>query len=344
MSLSQETFRQVVLRVRPTGMPVASDFAIDTVPIPVPEEGEFVVRNLYVSLDPAIRQRLSQVDSYAKLIEIGGPLTSTTLGEVVASENPEASVGDHVVGFHTVAEYSLATWTPLTRHVDLAAAASPSNHLSVLGPTGLTAYFGLLDIGKPQPGETVLVSTAAGAVGSVAAQIARIKGCRVVGIAGGSEKCELLTEVFGLDAAINYQGLDLASLTAAIRQAAPDGVDVYFDNVGGIQLDAALDCLNLRGRVALCGLISHYNAAGDIPPFTNFFRLIAKTARIEGFTVLTYAEQFPQALAELAGWVADGRIVFREHIEKGIESGISAFLMLFDGSNRGKMMLDLQGD
>lgn len=334
--------RQAVLQSRPIGSPKAGDFAIVEGTIPIPAEGEFVLRNLFVSLDPGIRQRLSQVDSYVKLIDLGEPLTSTTLGVVTASNDPQVAVGDHVVGFHTVSEYSLTRWAPMTRKVDLATTVSPSNHLSVLGMTGLTAYFGMLDIGRPKAGETVLVSTAAGAVGSITAQIAKIHGCRVIGIAGGAEKCARLVEDFGLDAAIDYRGKDLVALTEAIRGAAPDGVDIYFDNVGGIQLDAALDCLAINGRVAMCGLISQYNADGPIPPLTNLFKLIAKSARIEGFAVLRYADRFPEALDALAGWVRDGKLVFREQIEPGIDSAIPAFLKLFDGSNQGKLMLDLR--
>jgi NADPH-dependent curcumin reductase CurA len=336
-----ELNRRVVLRARPKGPPRAEDFAIDSIPVPEPGEGQFVVRNLYASLDPGIRQRLSQVDSYVKLIGLGEPLTSTTLGIVTASREPRAAVGDHVVGFHTVSDFSLASWGPLTRIVDLGAAASPTNHLSLFGMPGLTAYFGLLDVGRPQAGETVLVSAAAGAVGSIAAQIAKLKGCRVVGVAGGAEKCASLLDEFGLDAAIDYRGKTLPELTAAVREAAPAGVDLFFDNVGGVHLDAALDCLNPGGRIALCGLIAQYNATEPPAPLTNLFKLIAKSARIEGFVVLSYAERFPEALAAMHAWQAEGKLAFREHVEEGIERAVPAFLRLFDGSNRGKMIVKL---
>lgn len=333
-------FRQVVLRRRPDGTPRECDFEIETASAPDLGAGQFLVRNLLVSLDPAIRQRLTGADSYLRSIALGAALTSTTLGQVVASREPRARIGDHVVGLHTVGEYSVATWTALSRRVDPSSTASATNHLSVLGPTGLTAYFGLLDVGRPQPGETVLVSSAAGAVGSVVAQIARIQGCRVVGIAGGDDKCRRLTQEFGLDAAINYRGLDVHGLITAIGDAAPAGVDVYFDNVGGIQLDAALACLNLDARVALCGLISEYNA----PPrgLGNLFQVIARCVTVRGFTVLRYAERFPEALTHLANWVAEGRIVFEEHVESGIERTVPAFLSLFDGAHRGKVIVDLR--
>lgn len=338
-----DLYREVVLRRRPSGAPVPEDFAIVERPVPVPADGEFVVRNLYVSLDPGIRQRLSQLDSYVALIPLEDPLTSTTFGVVTASRDPAVPEGSHVVGFHSVGEYSLARRGPLTRFVDPLATASPSNHLSVLGMTGLTAYFGMLDIGAPKAGETVLVSAAAGAVGSIAMQIARLRGCRTIGIAGGREKCDRLTTMFGADVAIDYRGRDTASLSEAIRAAAPDGVDVFFDNVGGIQLDAALDCLALGGRVALCGLIAQYNLGAPPPPLTNLFKLIAKSARIEGFAVLRYAERFPEALAEMTRWIARGELVFLEEIDDGIENAVPAFLKLFSGANQGKMMLRLAG-
>lgn len=339
-----EMNRQVILRSRPEGTPRADNFAIESRPIPIPRDGEFLVRNLLISLDPGLRQRLSQVDSYVKLIDLDAPLTTTTVGIIESSSDPRLMPGDYITGFHTVADYSLASWGPLTRKIDPKATPSLSNHLSVLGPTGLTAFFGMLDVGRPQPGDTVLVSAADGAVGSVAAQIGRIRGCRVIGIAGGAEKCATLRADFGLDAAIDYRGKDLAALTAAIKQAAPEGIDVFFDNVGGVHLDAALDCLKPRGRIVVCGLIAQYNAKTPQQPITNMFKLIAKSARIEGFVVLSYAAQFPEALADLAGWVRDGRLVFREQIEDGLDRAVPAFLRLFDGSNAGKMMVRLSSE
>lgn len=333
-------YRRVVLKRRPDGKPIADDFEIDTAPMVDPAPGEVAIRNLYLSLDPGLRQRLSQVDSYVKLIDIGTPLTTSTLGLVIASAHPDYAPGDHLVTFGTMTDYAVFAPGPLTRKVDLASTASPSNHLSILGPTGLTAYFGLLDVGRPVAGETVLVSAAAGAVGSTVGQIAKLKGCRVVGIAGGPEKCRRLVEVFGFDAAIDYRDKDLASLTAAMNAACPEGVDIFFDNVGGIQLDAALDCLKPRGRVALCGLIAQYNAASP-PVMANLFKLIAKSARVEGFVVLSYADRFPEALAELATWINDGRITFREQIEEGLDNAVTGFLRLFDGSNDGKMIVRL---
>ena len=333
-------FRRVVLRQRPVGLPKLQDFDIDSTTLPDPAPGEVIIRNSYISLDPGLRQRLSQVDSYVKIIDIGTPLTSSILGQVIKTAHPDYMVGDHVVAFGQVAECSIIVPGPLTRKIDLASTASPSNHLSVLGPTGLTAYFGLLDIGQPQRGETVLVSAAAGAVGSIVGQIARIQGCRAVGIAGGATKCRRLIEEFGFDAAIDYRGKELHALTEAIGQACPAGVDVFFDNVGGIQLDAALDRLNPRARVALCGLIGQYN--GEAPaPMTNLFRLIAKSARIEGFVMLSYASRFPAALSDLSGWVTDGRLRFREQIEEGLERAVPGFLRLFEGTNEGKMILQI---
>jgi len=335
--------RRVILSRRPDGLPTAADFAIDEAPLPALGDGELLVRNILISLDPGMRQRLSQVDSYVPLIPIGDPLTTTTLGEVVQSRHADYADGDLIVGFHTIADYSVTVPGPLTRRITRTDGDALSHHLGILGPTGLTAYAGLIEIGKPKPGETVLVSAAAGAVGSVAAQIARIKGCRAIGIAGGPEKCRRLIDEFGLDAAIDYRGRDLAALTAAIREAAPEGIDVFFDNVGGIQLDAALDVLTIGARVALCGLISQYNASEPVA-LTNLFKLIAKSARIEGFAVLRHSDIFPTALRDLSRWIASGQLHFREQIGDGLDQAVPMFLKLFDGSNDGKLMVRLASD
>lgn len=334
--------RQLVLSARPDGVPTARDFGILEMPVPEPGNGEFVVRNSYASLDPALRQRMTLADSYVPRLEIGEPMTATTVGVVVASRDPRFREGDHVAGHHTIADYTLTRAAPTTRFIDPNATASITNHLSVLGPTGLTAYFGMLRIVRPISGQTVLISAAAGAVGSVAGQVARLMGCQTIGIAGGPEKAKRLRDTFRFDAAIDYRGLDLAALTRAIREKAPDGIDAYFDNVGGIQLDAAIDTLRERGRVALCGLISQYNAITPPPPMLNLFKLIARSARVEGFIVRSYAEEFTDAAAVLAGWVREDSIRFREHVVERLEDAPAAFLMLFSGGNDGKLMVRLQ--
>jgi NADPH-dependent curcumin reductase CurA len=333
--------RQLVLRARRDGVPHVGDFAVEEAPVPAPGEGEFVVRNLYASLDPALRQRLTLTDSYVPRIELGEVLTATTVGVVAASCDPAYPVGQHVVGHHGIADYWLTRAGPVTRAIDPSAVGSLSHYLSICGPTGLTAYFGITRIARPRPGETLLVSGAAGAVGSVAGQIARLAGCRVVGIAGGPEKARRLTEEYGFDAGIDYRGHDLASLTAAIRSAVPQGVDMVFENVGGIQLDAAIDCVNERGRIAVCGLISQYNATEPLPPLTNLFKLVARSIRMEGFIVRNYSAEYGAAAARLAQWARAGKIRFREDIHDGLEAGPEAFLTLFSGANQGKVMLRL---
>lgn len=336
--------RQLVLCARRAGMPHVDDFVVEAAAAPEPGPGQYVVRNLYASLDPALRQRLALSDSYVPRIEIGEVLTATTIGVVTASRDPNYPVGQHVIGHHGIADYWLAGSAPTTRAIDPSAVASLSHYLSVLGPTGLTAYFGMTRVARPRPGETVLVSGAAGAVGSVAGQIAKLSGCRVIGLAGGPEKAKRLTAEYGFDAGIDYRGHDLSSLTAAIREAAPEGVDVVFENVGGIQLDAAIDCVNEHGRIAVCGLISQYNATEPSPPMTNLFKLIARSIRMEGFIVRNYSAEYGAAAATLAGWVREGRIRFREDIHDGLDAGPKAFLSLFTGDNQGKVMLRLGVD
>lgn len=338
-----EINRQLVLRGTRDGVPHVSDFAVQDAPVPTPGTGQFVVRNVYASLDPALRQRLTLTDSYVPRIELGEVLTATTVGRIVASQDPAFPVGQHVIGHHGIADYWLTQAAPTTRLIDPAAVASLSHYLSVLGPTGLTAYFGMTRVARPRPGETVLISGAAGAVGSVAGQIAKIAGCRVIGIAGGPEKVARLTEEYGFDAGIDYRGHDLASLTAAIRAAAPEGIDVGFENVGGIQLDAAIDCMREGGRIAVCGLISEYNATEPPPPMKNLFKLVARSIRVEGFIVRSYGAEYGAAAEQLARWVRDGRIRFREAIHDGIDAGPDAFLSLFTGANQGKVMLRLDG-
>lgn len=335
--------RQLVLRARRSGMPHVDDFAVEKAAMPAPGVGQFVVRNLYASLDPALRQRLALSDSYVPRIEIGEVLTATTVGVVTASQDPKYPVGQHIVGHHGIADYWLASAAPTTRVIDPSAVTSLSHYLSVLGPTGLTAYFGMTRVARPRPGDTVLVSGAAGAVGSVAGQIAKLSGCRVIGMAGGAEKAKRLTAEYGFDAGIDYHGHDLGSLTAAIRAAAPQGIDVVFENVGGIQLDAAIDCVNEHGRIAVCGLISQYNATEPPPPITNLFKVIARSIRMEGFIVRNYSAEYAAAATTIAGWVEDGRIRFREDIFDGLDAGPKAFLSLFTGDNQGKVMLRLDG-
>lgn len=336
--------RQLVLAARPQGAVRTGDFAIVESALPEPDDGAFVVRNHFASLDPAIRQRMTLADHNLPPLPLNQPMASTTVGFVTASRDKNFREGDCVVGRHTVGDYSAVQSNPRTRRIDPAATASLTNHLSVLGNTGLSAYFGVTRMLKPVEGETVLVSAAAGAVGSVAGQIAKLAGCTTIGIAGGPEKVRKLRDQFRFDHGMDYKGRDLSSLTAAIRAAAPNGVDCYFDNVGGIHLDAAIDTLRDRGRIVLCGMISEYDAASPPPRMHNLFKLILRSARMEGFLLPNFEGAFAAAAAELAGWVRAGKIAFDEDVVGRLEDAPAAFLKLFSGTNTGKLMVKLVPD
>jgi NADPH-dependent curcumin reductase CurA len=273
-------------------------------------------------------------------IALGDPVRASTIGVVADSRNPDFAVGQWVMGLNGIEEYSVGSAGGFTQPIDPAAVPAVTNYLSLFGAVGLTAYFGFIDVCEPKPGDTVLVSGAAGAVGSLVGQIAKIKGCRAIGIAGGAAKCARLTERYGFDAAIDYRGKDVAALDAAIRAAAPDGVDIIFENVGGDILDAGL--LNLRhgARVGLCGLISEYNAPEPVG-IRNLWRLIVNRASIRGLLVADYVPRFAEGAAAMGQWLREGRLVFDEHIDEGIENALPAFMRLFDGSNDGKMILKL---
>jgi len=295
-----------------------------------------VIRNAYISLDPAQRDWMSDTKSYLPPIPLGSPVWCSSVGEVVASTSAKYAVGDLVWGMGGWAEYSVAP-DYYVFPVDAGLGLPLQNFLSVVGAVGMTAYFGLLRIGQPKSGETVLVSAAAGAVGSVVGQIAKIKGCRVVGIAGTGAKCRWLTEELGFDAAINYRSC--GDLENAIREACPDGVDVYFENVGGEILDAALMNINKYARIPFCGRISVYNEQGKVPGPYNMWQILAQTARLEGFLVSDFFPEFAECVPEMAEWVKQGKIKFNEDIVEGLENTPAAFLKLFDGSNNGKLMV-----
>lgn len=329
------TNRQYYLASRPRGLPTAEDVPCRDVPVPDPEPGQAVIRNLYISLDPAIRGWMGDDPNYIEPITLGDAVRSTVIGRVVNSMSPDLEVGDVVLTMGGWENYTTAPAEAMTK-LDEASGIPLSNFLSVLGPTGLTAYFGLLDVGKPKAGETVLVSAAAGAVGSIVGQIAKLQGCRVVGMAGSEEKCSWITEDLGFDAAINYK--TCGDYEAAIREACPEGVDVYFDNVGGEILDGALLCLNKHARVPVCGWISTYNDA-DAPGPKNLWQLVAESVRLEGFVVLSYVDRFPEGIAQLAEWLMAGKLNFKEEIVDGLDDILPTFLRLFDGSNQGKLIV-----
>ena len=332
--------RRFILVQRPVGDPRASDFELRTEPLPELAEGQFLIRNHYASLDPAMRGWMDDVPSYMPPIPLGAAVRASTIGVVEQSRAEGFPVGQWVVGLNAIEDYSLGVTGGFTQPIDPALVPAVTNYLSILGAVGMTAYFGLLEVCEPKPGDTVLVTGAAGAVGSLVGQIAKIQGCRVIGIAGGAEKCARLTERYGFDAAIDYRGKDLAALTAAIHAEAPDGLDVIFENVGGDILDAGLNNLRHGARIGLCGLISEYNSTERVGA-RNLWQLIVHRASIRGLLVADYVPRFGEGGAAMAKWAAEGKLVVDEHIDEGIENAFPAFMRLFEGSNQGKMILKL---
>jgi len=325
---------QILLAARPQGLPKASDFETVERPVRPPEEGEVRVRNVYLSLDPAMRGWMDDRRSYVPPVRLGEVMRGLTAGVVEASRHPGFSAGDRVTGVLGWQRYATVKGGDLRKlppQVPLRLAMGP------LGMTGMTAYFGLLDVGRPEEGETVLVSGGGGAVGSVVGQIAKVKGCRAVGIAGSEEKCRWMTEDLGFDAAIDYKAA--ADLGEEIRNACPDGVDVYFDNVGGEILDAALARINRGARVVICGAISQYNATEGVRGPGNYLALLVQRARMEGFIVFDYAERYGEAQEAIGRWIGEGRIQSREDVVDGLENAPAALLRLFDGRNVGKLLV-----
>ena len=320
---------------RPEGEPDLESFELREGDVPEPRFGELLVRVRYLSVDPYMRGRMRDSDSYAEPWEVGDVLKGGIVGEVVESESEEYEAGDLVAGMGTWADYSVVDAGDVAP-VDPDIAALPA-HLGVLGMPGRTAYFGLLDVAEPKPGDTVVVSGAAGAVGSTVGQIANLNGCRVVGFAGSDEKVDWLTEDLGFDAGINYEATD--DYRAALDDAAPDGVDVYFDNVGGPITDAVFTKLNVDARVAVCGQIAHYNDEGVPTGPRKLPQLIATRATVQGFLVGDFAPRFREASEQLAEWVASGEIEHRETVVSGLENAPDAFLGLFSGDNVGKQVV-----
>jgi NADPH-dependent curcumin reductase CurA len=332
MAVLVKTNRRVTMAARPEGFPKDSDFAVDEVEVGEPRPGEVLVRLLWVSVDPYQRGRMSQVRSYAKGLEVGDVMTSQSLGEVVESQDGRFSPGDLVVGQLGWQEYAVARGGGLRRVPEIL--DPPTLALHVVGMTGMTAYFGLLDVGRPKPGDTVVVSGAAGAVGQVVGQIAKLAGCRTVGIAGGPDKCTDCT-VYGYDVAIDYKE---AGFRDELKAACPDGVDVYFDNVGGEVSAAVHGRLNVGARMVICGQISQYNLERPEPTFHPSL-LIVYRARMEGFLVTDYAHRYDEAALRLARWVAEGKIRWREDVTEGLENAPAAFMGMLRGENRGKALV-----
>lgn len=332
--------RQWLLARRPHGQVLETDFTYREAPLPEPDlaAGELLVRNLMFSFDPAMRGWMDDRPSYLPPVEIGAPMRAGAIAQVVRSEHPNYPVGTLVQGLFGWQDYVVVNRAGELPPNPVPPGIAPEVALGVLGGASLTAYFGLLDVGSLKDGDVVLVSGAAGAVGSVVAQIARIKGCRTVGIAGGAEKCRWLVEECGLDAVIDYRGEAIGERLAAL---CPEGIDVFFDNVGGETLEAAIDHMAVHGRIVLCGAISGYNDEEPQPGPRNLFRLITQRVRMEGFVMIDFMDRVGEAFADLAGWVMGGQIKHREDIQQGFENIPKTFLRLFTGANQGKQLLKL---
>ncbi|MGZ4779872.1 MAG: NADP-dependent oxidoreductase, partial [Thermoanaerobaculia bacterium] len=323
---------------RPEGFPSESNFEIVENPIPRVGDGEVLRRTIYLSLDPYMRGRMSTQKSYAEPAKLGEPMVGATVSEVIESKNPRYRAGDFVLGFDGWQGYAVSDGKGL-RKLD-PSEAPISYSLGVLGMIGLTAYVGLLDIGKPKEGETVVVSAAAGAVGSIAGQIARIKGCRVVGTAGTDEKCRFVVDELKFDACINYKKEDL---NAALKAACPSGIDVYFDNVGGAVLEAVLKRINVHARIPLIGLISQYSHAKP-QPGPNLGSILVNRALIQGMIIFDHADRMPEFLREMAPWLREGKVHYREDVVQGLKNAPAAFIGLLNGDNIGKRLIQVSPD
>lgn len=328
--------QQLLLAKRPIGMPSEDTWNLVSNPIPEIKEGEVLIKQLYVSLDPAMRGWLNDVKSYIPPVGIGEVMRAGSIGKVMKSKHPYYKEGMYLSGGGGVQQYAVTDgkgWFPADPNL-----APLPMYLSALGMTGMTAYFGLLEVGKPKEGDTVLVSGAAGAVGSLVGQIAKIKGCKVVGIAGGAEKCQYLLDELGFDGAIDYKS---ENVKAGIKRECPKGIDVYFDNVGGDILDAALGRLRRGARIPICGAISQYNNTTAVKGPSNYLSLLVNRATMTGFVVFDYASKYQQAAIEIAGWIKEGKIKSKEDVYSGIENFYPTFTRLFSGDKKGKLVLQV---
>ena len=332
--MTDQTNRQFLLAKRPVGAATRDTFTFQQVPVVQPKDGQILVKNEYLSLDPAMRGWMNEGKSYIPPVALGDVMRALGVGKVVASAHPGFAVGDYVNGALGVQDYFVGEPRGFYK-VDPKLVPLPV-YLSALGMTGMTAYFALLDVGAPKAGDTVVISGAAGAVGSIAGQIAKLKGCRVVGIAGGQEKCARLVDEFGFDGTIDYKSEDVL---AGLKRECPQGVDVFFDNVGGDILDAVLSRLNFKARVIICGAISQYNNKEAVKGPANYLSLLVNRARMEGFVVMDYADRYAAAGQEMAGWLLKGQLKSKEHIVEGLESFPENLAKLFSGENNGKLVL-----
>jgi len=341
--LATATNHQIRLAARPVGLPKDSDWSFTEEPVTLPADGGVLVRSTHLSLDPAMRGWMNEGKSYIAPVGIGEVMRAGGVGVVVASKNPAFAVGDPVSATLGVQEYCLIPAAQIQRsalvRIDTRL-GSQTQWLNVLGMPGMTGYFGLMEVGQPRAGETVVVSGAAGAVGQTVGQLAKIKGCRAVGIAGGPDKCRWVVEELGFDACIDYKS---GSVRDGLKQHCPDGVDIYFDNVGGEILDTVLTRINRKARIVICGAISQYNNTTPVQGPKNYLSLLVNRARMEGMVVFDYAERYPLAVAEMAGYLKDGRMKSREDVVHGLANFPAALLKLFSGANFGKLVLQLGG-
>ena len=342
--MSSSANRSIVLASRPSGAPTNRNFRIGTQAIPVPSEGQMLLRTVYLSLDPYMRGRMSDAPSYAPPVEVGGVMVGSTVSRVEASHRADFAVGDWVLSQNGWQDYALSDGKGV---FNLGAElAHPSQALGVLGMPGFTAYMGLLEIGQPKAGETVVVAAATGAVGSVVGQIAKLKGCRVVGVAGGAEKCRYAIEQLGFDECLDHRNPALKELLA---QACPKGIDVYFESVGGVVFDAVLPLLNARARIPLCGLIAHYNDR-EVPVGRDrtaqvMGTFLKRRVRVQGFIIFDdYGSRFGEFQLQMSAWLAAGKIKVREDVVEGLEEAPEAFIGLLQGKNFGKLMVRVSGE
>jgi NADPH-dependent curcumin reductase CurA len=338
--MTEAVNREIRLKQRPVGMPQESDFELVETPVPEPAEGELLIRNVYMSVDPYMRGRMMDRKSYVPPYKVGETMSGGCVGRVMASKVDRFQVDEYVLSNHGWREYYVTDGGDLTK-VD-PQLAPLQTYLGTLGMPGVTAYVGFLDIGQPQSGETVFVSAASGAVGSIVCQIAKIKGCRVVGSAGSSEKVSWLLDVAGVDAAFNYK--EVQNLSHELGKHCPKGIDIYFENVGGEHLEAAIEHMNQFGRIAACGNISLYNRTEPQPAPRNMHLFVSKRLMLKGFLVFDHFDQLPRFMTEMSQWIAEDRIRWHETIIEGIENAPTAFIGLFKGANLGKMIVKIGPD
>ncbi len=330
--------RQWHLAAHPVGMVKESDFELRETPIPTPRDGQVLVRNLYLSVDPAMRGWITGQRTYVDGVQIGDLMRGACVGQIIESKKDGYEVGELVVGGFDWQDYVATESGGMLPMQKIPPGVPPTVALGPLGITGLTAYFGLLEVGRPESGETVVVSGAAGATGSVVGQIAKIKGCKAVGIAGGPEKCAWVVDEAGFDAAIDYKS---ENVVERLKELCPDGINVYFDNVGGPILEAALENLAMKGRVVLCGAISGYNAEEPQPGPRNYLQLLMNRGRMEGFIVMDFLGKVQQAVGDLSQWLLSGKIKYQEDIVEGLENAPTALIRLFESKNLGKQLVKI---